>query len=132
MRPRTRSAGKPKTPISSPERMTRLVVLSSARPRKPLTSPAASQPGARGLSGAGVASAPGGVQRPGQGADAGRERRTPRQRPAVVGDLAVLERHRVAEALTEAHAGAVRLALEIAAGVKHDLHARILDRKSVV
>src|SRR5262245_2445993 len=106
--------------------MTRLVVLSRARPRKPFRSPAASQRGGRGLSGAGVASAPGSLQRPGQIADAGRERRAPRQRPAVVGDVAILEGHRVAVALTEADAGAVALPLEIATVLEHDLHARIL------
>src|SRR5438876_725082 len=47
MRPSTRSAGKPKTPMRSDERMTRLVTLSRASPRKPLTSPAAAQRGAR-------------------------------------------------------------------------------------
>src|SRR5437867_895799 len=63
MRPSTRSAGKPNTPIRSEARMTRLVTLSRARPRKPLTSPAAIQRGARTSAGGEWSRAPGARKR---------------------------------------------------------------------
>src|SRR5262250_3171799 len=93
MRPRTSSAGKPKTPISSEERMTRLVTLSRASPRKPLTSPAASQRGARASAGPDVGAGAAGEQLPRLLSDAFRERRAPRQLAAVLRDLLVIELH---------------------------------------
>src|SRR2546428_11898000 len=64
MRPSTRSAGKPKTPIRSEDRMTRFVTLSRARPRKPLTSPAATQRDARDSAGADGGGGAAGQERP--------------------------------------------------------------------
>ena len=64
-------------------RMTRLVVLSRARPRKPLTSPAANQRGGRALSDAGVARAPGGQEA--SAPARGSARPAPRTTPAFRG-----------------------------------------------
>src|ERR671923_1124480 len=92
MRPSTRSAGKPNMPMRTLEKMTRTVTLSRARPRKPLTSPAASQRGVRGgLAGAGVAGAPGGQETLHLGARALGQARAPSQLTAVVGDVLVIE-----------------------------------------
>src|SRR5437773_2444406 len=99
MRPRTRSAGKPKTPISSEARMTRLVTLSRAKPRKPLTSPAAIQRGARTSAGVGGGAA--GEQLPRLLADTLRERRAPRQLAAVPRDHVVVELHQAARVRAE-------------------------------
>src|SRR4029453_9255538 len=108
MRVRTRSAGKPKTPMRTLERMTRTVTLSRARPRKPLTSPAASQRGARkGLAGAGV----GGPRAEGRlhpGARPLGQRRAPGQRAPVLGDVLVVELDRSAHAVSDVEACPVR------------------------
>src|SRR5439155_7814315 len=58
--PSTRSAGKPKIPISAPERMTRTPTLSRASPRNPLRSPGPSQAGLR-RAGDGTAEIPHGL-----------------------------------------------------------------------
>src|SRR5436190_21557457 len=96
MRPSTRSTGKPKTPMRTLEKMTRTVTLSWAMPRKPMTSPAASQRGVRvELAGAGVGgpSAEGSLH---QGARALGQRGAPGQRAAVLGDILVLQLDRLA------------------------------------
>src|SRR5262245_14734272 len=126
MRPRTRSAGKPKAPISSVERMTRLVTLSSARPRKPLTSPGASQKGRRRLAGARVASAPGADQAPGECARTSGERRTPVERATMVGNVLVVQLQRLAEAPGEAKARAVRATPQGIVLVEDHLDPRVL------
>src|SRR5438105_2734024 len=92
MRPSTRSAGKPKTPMRSDERMTRLVTLSRARPRKPLTSPAAAQRGARRSAGADVGGGAAGEEFSRLASHALGERRAPRELTAVLRDLLVDER----------------------------------------
>src|SRR5258706_10003780 len=127
MRPSTRSAGKPNTPMSTLEKMTRTVTLSRARPRKPLTSPAASQRGVRpGLAGAGVGGAPGAGQRLHHGARPLGQRRAPRQRAAVLGDVLVVELQRVAHAVTDVDPRPIRAAVERVVLVEDDLRARIL------
>src|SRR5882724_5529393 len=124
MRPRTRSAGKPKTPTRTLEKMTRTVTLSRARPRKPLTSPAASQRGVRvGLADAGVAGAPGSDQALHQGPRSLRECGAPGQRAAMVGDVLVVELDRLAHPLAEAEARAIRAPLERIVVIEHDLGA---------
>src|SRR3989449_5905046 len=96
MRPSTRSAGKPNTPIRSEARMTRLVTLSRTRPRKPLTSPAAVQRGARTSAGGDVGGGAAGEQLPRLLADTLGEGRAPRQLAAVARDHVVVELHQAA------------------------------------
>src|SRR6267378_4344532 len=94
MRPSTRSAGKPKTPMRTEARMTSCVTLSRARPRKPLTSPAAIQRGARDSAGADVDGGAAGEQLSRLLADALGEGGAPRQLAARLRDLLVVELHR--------------------------------------
>src|SRR2546428_1092042 len=127
MRPSTRSAGKPKTPTRTPEKMTRTVTLSSARPRKPLTSPAASQRGARVvLAGAGVGRPTGAEQRLHLAPRALRERIAPGQRAAVVGDVLVVELDRLAHALTHVDPRAIGPPVQRVVLVEDDLRPRML------
>src|SRR6266513_1588227 len=126
MRPSTRSAGKPKTPISSEARMTRLVTLSRAKPRKPLTSPAAIQRGARASAGADVGGSAAGEELPRLLADACRELGTPRQLAAMLCDLRVLELHQTGGMLTEPEPGAIRAPLARVVVIEHGLDARVL------
>src|SRR2546422_3942707 len=108
MRPSTRSAGKPNTPIRSEARMTRLVTLSRTRPRKPLTSPAAVQRGARTSAGGDVGGGAAGEQLPRLLADTLGEGRAPRQLAAVARDHVVVELHQAARVRAEPQPGAVR------------------------
>src|SRR5438105_11173851 len=124
MRPRTRSAGKPKTPISSEARMTRLVTLSSAKPRKPLTSPAAIQRGARGLAGVGGGAA--GEELPRLLADTLGQRRAPRELAATLRDHVVLELHQRARLRAEAQPRGVETTLSRLVVLQHRLDARVL------
>src|SRR2546428_2427847 len=127
MRPSTRSAGKPKTPTRTPEKMTRTVTLSSARPRKPLTSPAASQRGARVvLAGAGVGRPTGAEQRLHLAPRALRERIAPGQRAAVVGDVLVVELDGLAHALTHVDPRAIGPPVQRVVLVEDDLRPRML------
>src|SRR6266571_1457966 len=127
MRPSTRSAGKPKTPIRSEDRMTRFVTLSRARPRKPLTSPAATQRDARDSAGADVGGGAAGEERPRLLADALGERGAPRQLAAMLRDLMVIELHQAGRVLAQPQPGAVRaaLALVVVVGAARK-HARIV------
>src|SRR5919198_3683965 len=124
MRPSTRSAGKPKTPISSEARMTRLVTLSRARPRKPLTSPAAIQRGARTSAGVGGGAA--GEQLPRLLANTLGEGRAPRELTAVARDHIVVELHQTARVRADPQPGAVRAAFARVVVVEHRLDARVL------
>src|SRR5947207_5403775 len=127
MRPSTRSAGKPKTPMRSDERMTRLVTLSRASPRKPLTSPAAAQRGARRSASADVGGGAAGEEFSRLASHALGERRAPRELAAVLRDLLVVELHQAASMRTEAQPGAVRAALpRVVVVVQHRLDARVL------
>src|SRR4051812_21239547 len=127
MRPSTSSTGKPNTPMRTLEKMTRTVTLSRARPRKPLTSPAASQRGVRaGLAGAGVGGAPGAGQRLHHRARPLGQRRAPHQRAAVLGDVLVIEVQRVAHAVTDVDTRAIRASVERVVLVEYDLRARVL------
>src|SRR2546428_7596481 len=126
MRPSTRSAGKPKTPIRSEDRMTRFVTLSRARPRKPLRSPAATQRDARDSAGADVGGGAAGEERPRLLADALGERGAPRQLAAMLRDLMVIERHQAGRVLAQPQPGAVRAALALVVVVQHRLDARVL------
>src|SRR5215475_5320202 len=114
MRVRTRSAGKPKTPMRTLEKMTR-----------PLTSPAASQRGARvGLAGAGVGG-PGAERRLHLGARALGQRRAPGERTAMLGDVLVVELQRLAHPVAHVDARAIRAALERVIAVEDDLGAQM-------
>src|SRR5947207_184996 len=126
MRPSTRSAGKPKTPMRSDERMTRLVTLSRASPRKPLTSPAAAQRGARRSASADVGGGAAGEEFSRLASHTLGERRAPRELAAVLRDLLVVELHQAASMRTEAQPGAVRAALPRVVVVQHRLDARVL------
>src|SRR5262245_38646428 len=126
MRRRTRSAGNPKTPIRSEERMTRLVMLSRARPRKPLTSPAAIQRGARASARADVGGGTAGEQLPRLLADALGEPGAPRQLAAMLRDLLVVELHQRGGVRTESQPGAVGASLSLVVVVQHRLDARVL------
>src|SRR3989441_10640631 len=126
MRPSTRSAGKPKTPIRSEDRMTRFVTLSRARPRKPLTSPAATQRDARDSAGADVGRRAAGEERPRLLADALGERGAPRQLAAMLRDLLVIELNQAGRVLAQPQPGAVRAALALVVVVQHRLDARVL------
>src|SRR6266545_1022500 len=112
--------------MSRLERMTRLVVLSSTRPRKPLTSPAASQRGEDVLTSAGVAGALGAQEAARQRARAGGERRAPEQRATMVGNVLEVELQRLAHAITEAQPGPVRACPERVVLVEDDLDAGML------
>src|SRR2546423_13445275 len=126
MRPSTRSAGKPKTPMRSDERMTRLVTLSRASPRKPLTSPAAAQRGARRSVGGDVGGGTAGEECSRLASDALGERRAPRELAAVLRDLLVVALHQTARMRTEPQPGAVRAALPRVIVVQHRLDTRVL------
>src|SRR5262245_8856673 len=124
--PRTRTAGNPKTPIRSDERMTRLVMLSSAKPRKPLTSPAAIQRGVRASVGADVGGGAAGEQLPRLLANTLGERRAPCQLAAMLRDLVVVELYRCRGVLTEPQPGAIGAASPLLIVVERRLDARIL------
>src|ERR1700682_2087651 len=126
MRPSTRSAGKPKTPMRSDERMTRLVTLSSASPRKPLTSPGATQRGGRRSASADVGGGAAGEEFSRLASHTLGERRAPRELAAVLRDLLVVELHQATRVSTEAQPGAVRAALPRVVVVQHRLDARTL------
>src|SRR3989441_1650839 len=126
MRPSTRSAGKPKTPIRSEARMTSCVTLSRARPRKPLTSPAVIQRGARDSAGADVDGGAAGEQVSRLLADALRLGGAPRQLAAMLRDLLVVELHQAARVRTEAQPRAVRASLALVVVVERRLDARVL------
>src|SRR5688572_3767162 len=106
MRCSTRSAGNLNTPISSAPRMTRLVTLSRARPRKPLTSPGAVQRRRRELAGAGVGGGGTGessrllADTPGKGG-------APGERAAVVGHVLVVEVDHIGRAAVEGQLHAI-------------------------
>src|SRR5687767_15203267 len=100
MRPSTRSAGKPKTPISSAARMTSCVTLSSAKPRKPLTSPGAAQRSGR-------LRARGGVESPRLTSDTSREIHAPAELAAMGGHRLVVELHHRGRPLAEHEPGGV-------------------------
>src|SRR5215470_9427035 len=106
MRWSTRSGGNLKTPISNDERMTSWVTLSSARPRNPLRSPARIQRGKLRCPDVGGALGRG-DQLAGERLGPLPERRTPREAPSIVGDVAVLELERRAEVSPEAQTRAV-------------------------
>src|SRR4029453_2653678 len=110
MRVRTRSGGKPKTPMRTLEKMTRTVTLSRARPRKPLTSPAASQRGARpGLAGAGVGDSGAEGRLPLRARALG-QRRAPGERSAMLGDVLVVELQGLAHPAAHVDTRAIRAA----------------------
>src|SRR5919106_3493794 len=106
--PSTRSAREPKTPISRPERMTRVLVLSSEAADVGGRQPA----GERTLAGAGVAGTAGAEEAARQRAGARGQRRAPRQGAALVGDVLVVELDGLAQVLAEPQPCTVRTPLE--------------------
>jgi hypothetical protein len=106
--------------------MTRLVVLSRARPRNPLTSPAASQRASEDLAGASVGGAPGAQQAARLRACTRGQRRAPRELATMVGDFTKVELHRLAHPIAEAEARAVCAAPERVVLVENDLDAGML------
>src|SRR6185503_5389357 len=130
----TRSAGKPKTPIRSPEKMTKRPRLSSASPKNAFQSPGAHQRTAGA-----VLTGSGGTERarPGRGelarerAHPVREPAAPREAPAVLGHLGKAELHRGrgrrgSQAFAQAQADPVALPLAGSLGVHHRLDAQVL------
>src|SRR5688572_11622507 len=126
MSPSTRSAGKPKAPMRSDERMTSWVTLSSARPRKPLTSPGAAQRSGNLLAAGDAAGGGAGEELPRLTPDAQREVGTPRQLAPTGGDLPVVELHHRARLLGETQARGVGHALLRRLVVEYGLDARML------
>src|SRR5439155_1130044 len=124
IRPRTRSAGNLKTPIRRLERMTSCVTLSRARPRNPLRSPDAihpRRPSARSAVGRPLRVEQGTRELPHPGS----ERRAPREAPAVVRDLAVVQLDHVAHRGPEPEPRAVGFALARVTRLELDLDAWI-------
>src|SRR5687768_14091668 len=119
MRPSTRSAGKPKTPISSEARMTSCVTLSRAKPRKPLTSPGAAQRSGR-------LRARGGVESPRLTSDTSREIHAPAELAAMGGHRLVVELHHRGRPLAEHEPGGVGDVVARLIVLEHGLHARML------
>src|SRR3989441_1106866 len=127
IRPSTRSAGNLKTPIRRLERMTSWVTLSRARPRNPLRSPEAIQAWRRSARSAvgGPLGALGAPQDPRELPRPVGERRAPREAPAVVRHLAVVELHQGAHLVSEPEPRAVGLPRAGVARLELDLHAGI-------
>src|SRR5438552_632022 len=127
IRPSTRSAGNLKTPIRRLERMTSWVTLSRARPRNPLRSPEAIQAWRRSARSAvgGPLGALGAPQDPRELPRPVGERRAPREAPAVVRHLAVVELHQGAHLVSEPEPCAVGLPRAGVARLELDLHAGI-------
>src|SRR5437667_115465 len=124
IRPSTRSAGNLKTPIRRLERMTSCVMLSRARPRNPLRSPGLLQPrrgSARSRVGRPLRAEPG-VREPLRPLG---ERRAPREAPAAVRDLAVVEPHDRAHQPPEPEPRAIGLPLPLVARLELHLEPRI-------
>src|SRR5207237_6518868 len=116
--PSTRSAGKPKMPISAPERMTRTPTLSRASPRNPFRSPGPSHAGLR-RAGGGTGEIPHGL--PG----AFGEITTPLQLASMIGDGSIIELDRVSNVITDADARAVRLPFALVATFELDFRVEI-------
>src|SRR5436190_11714281 len=124
IRPSTRSAGNLKTPIRRLDRMTSCVTLSRARPRNPLRSPDAihpRRPSARSAVGRPLRVEQGTRELPHPGS----ERRAPREAPAVVRDLAVVQLDHVAHRGPEPEPRAVGFALSRVTRLELDLDAWI-------
>src|SRR2546427_182572 len=127
IRPSTRSAGNLKTPIRRLERMTSWVTLSRASPRNPLRSPEAIQAWRRSARSAvgGPLGALGAPQDPRELPRPVGERRAPREAPAVVRHLAVVELHQGAHLVSGPEPRAVGLPRAGVARLELDLHAGI-------
>src|SRR5690242_3445193 len=105
--------------MSSDDRMTSCVRLSSARPRNPLTSPGASQESER-------LRASGAVESPRLAPDPMREIHAPRQLTAMRGNRRVIELHHWARALPEHQARSIRDVFSRLIVLEHRLYPRIL------